>query len=286
MAVLVDRNTKLLIQGITGKQARNFLADIIKYGTKVVAGISPGREGQEIESVPIYDSVRNAVKEHGANTALVMVSGERAYDAVLEDINAGIHCIVCVADPVPVHHMLRLKWILEDSESMLIGPNTPGVISPGKSKVGFMPSASYSQGNMGVVSRSGSLSYEICSRLTEGGIGQSTVIGIGGDPIQGLDMLTAVKLLDDDPETSTIFLITEIGGEQEYGVAEAVSNGSIRKPVFAFIAGKHAPEGRKMGHTAALISKRSESHAAKMKAMEKAGINVIRNLSDIVGAVS
>jgi len=284
MAVLVDQDTRVVIQGVTGRLGRFVLKDLLAYGTHVVAGVSLGHGGEVLEGVPVFESVAEAVSCAGANTALIMVAGYRGYEAVLEAAAAGIRLAVWVSDPVPLHDMMRLRWSLP-AGFRLVGPNTPGVISPGKSKVGFMPSHCYRPGPVGVISRSGSLSYEVCLRLSTVGIGQSTAVGVGGDPIKGLDMVEVLSLFDSDPETRVILVLGEVGGRDEYRVADAVREGRVSKPVVGFLVGREAPAGRKLGHAGAFISSDEEGYWPKLRYLEASGVKVVRSLRDISGEV-
>jgi len=277
MAVLVDKNTRLVVQGITGKEGSFHTQQMIEYGTKVVAGVTPGKGGQKSEhGVPIFNTVKEAVEKEGVNATVIFVPPAFAADAILEAIGAEIPLIVCITEGIPVRDMARVYTVLQNSKSRLIGPNCPGVISPGKAKIGIMPGFIHKEGTIGVVSRSGTLTYEAVSQLTAVGLGQSTCIGIGGDPVIGTKHKEAIKLLNDDPETEGIIMIGEIGGTDEEDAAEWIKD-NVKKPVVGFIAGQTAPPGKRMGHAGAIISGGKGTAVSKMEAMRKAGIAVVEN---------
>ena len=277
MTVLVDKNTRLVVQGITGKEGSFHTQQMIEYGTKVVAGVTPGKGGQKSEhGVPIFNTVREAVEKEGANATVIFVPPAFAADAILEAIGAEIPLIVCITEGIPVRDMARVYTVLQNSKSRLIGPNCPGVISPGKAKIGIMPGFIHKEGTIGVVSRSGTLTYEAVSQLTAVGLGQSTCIGIGGDPVIGTKHKEAIKLLNDDPDTEGIIMIGEIGGTDEEDAAEWIKD-NVKKPVVGFIAGQTAPPGKRMGHAGAIISGGKGTAKSKMDAMRNAGIAVVEN---------
>jgi succinyl-CoA synthetase alpha subunit len=276
MAVLVDKNTRLIVQGITGKEGTFHAKGCAEYGTKVVGGVTPGKGGSIHEGWPVFDTVEKAVAETGANASVIFVPPPFAADAILEANEAGIPLIICITEGIPVNDMVKVWSVLKHSRSTLIGPNCPGVISPGKAKIGIMPGRIHKEGNVGIVSRSGTLTYEAVYQLTQRGIGQSTAIGIGGDPIIGTTHVDAVKLLNEDPETEAIILIGEIGGTAEETAAEYVKR-HVKKPVVGFIAGQTAPPGRRMGHAGAIISGGQGTAAEKMKALTSAGIHVVES---------
>jgi succinyl-CoA synthetase alpha subunit len=277
MAVLVDKNTRLLVQGITGKEGSFHTQQMIEYGTNVVAGVTPGKGGQKSEhGVPIFNTVREAVEKEGVNATVIFVPPAFAADAILEAIGAEIPLIVCITEGIPVRDMAKVYTVLRNSKSRLIGPNCPGVISPGKAKIGIMPGFIHKEGIIGVVSRSGTLTYEAVSQLTAVGLGQSTCIGIGGDPVIGTKHKDAIKLLNDDPETEGIIMIGEIGGTDEEDAAEWIKD-NVKKPVVGFIAGQTAPPGKRMGHAGAIITGGKGTAQSKMEAMKKAGIAVVEN---------
>jgi len=281
MAVLVDKNTKLVVQGITGKEGSFHTTQMIEYGTNVVAGVTPAKGGQTWENkVPVFNTVEDAAKQAGANTAVIYVPPAFAADAILEAIGAGLKLVVCITEGIPVADMARVATVLAESESILVGPNCPGVISPGKAKVGIMPGMIHKEGNIGVISRSGTLTYEAVGQLTDLGLGQSTCIGIGGDPVSGTTHIDAVKYLNEDDETEGIVLIGEIGGSMEEEAALYIKS-NVKKPVVGFIAGQTAPPGKRMGHAGAIISGGVGTAQSKMKAMREAGINVVDSPADI-----
>jgi len=274
MAVLVDKNTRLIVQGITGREGTFHAKGCAEYGTKVVGGVTPGKGGTIHEGWPVFDTVHEAVDKTGANVSVIFVPPPFAADAILEANDAGVPLIICITEGIPINDMVRVWSVLKHSSSRLIGPNCPGVISPGKAKVGIMPGRIHKEGSIGIVSRSGTLTYEAVYQLTQRDIGQSTAIGIGGDPIIGTTHVDALKLLNDDPGTEAIILIGEIGGTAEE-TAAAYVKAHVKKPVVGFIAGRTAPPGRRMGHAGAIISGGQGTAAEKMKALQAAGIHVV-----------
>ena len=280
MSVLVDQNTRLLVQGFTGKEGTFHAQQAIAYGTNVVGGVTPGKGGGSHLERPIFDTVARAAKETGANATVIFVPPPYAADAIMEAADAGIALIVCITEGIPVVDMVRAWEFLLTKNSRLVGPNCPGVISPGKCKIGIMPGHIHLQGNVGVVSRSGTLTYEAVGQLTKLGIGQSTCIGIGGDPIIGTTFLDAIQMLDADPDTHAIVMIGEIGGNAEE-TAAAYIGANVKKPVVGFIAGQTAPPGRRMGHAGAIISGGSGGAPDKIRAMEAAGITVCSSPAQI-----
>lgn len=283
MSILLDRSNRVLVQGVTGQMGTFFVEDARKYGTNMVAGVSPGRAGTTVDDVPVYASVRAAREATGADTAMVFVPPAAVLGAVMEAIEGGCRLVVATADEMPVLDAIEVRAAARACGAAFVGPNTPGLISPGKAKLGFMPSFCYTQGNVGVISRSGSLSYECCKRLTLAGIGQSTVIGIGGDPVKGTTAAEALDLFKQDPETRAVLYLGEIGGSEEIFVAEYASR-SGAKPVAALIVGQTAPPGKRMGHAAALIGSQAEGHAAKQKLLRDAGVFIASGLTQVVAA--
>jgi len=286
MAVLVGKNTKLIVQGITGREGLFHAKGSRDYGTNVVGGVTPGKGGTEIEGFPVFNTVQEAVAKTGANATMIFVPPVGAADAILEALEAGIELIVCITEGIPVLDMVKVKRVLPDyPKSRLIGPNCPGIISPGLAKIGIMPGRIHKQGHVGVVSRSGTLTYEAVGQLTALGIGQSTCIGIGGDPVNGTSHIDALRLFQDDPDTHAIIMIGEIGGSAEEEAAEFVK-AYVTKPVVAFIAGQTAPPGRRMGHAGAIISGGKGTAAEKMKALTAAGITVVQSPADMGKALA
>jgi len=280
MSILIDKKTRLVVQGITGSEGSFHTQQMIEYKTKVVAGVTPGKGGTEFNGVPVYNTVEEAVKEQKANTSVIFVPPAFAADAILEAANAGIKVIICITEGIPAKDMIKVYNVIKNMDVVLVGPNCPGVISPGIGKVGIMPGFIHKKGNIGVVSRSGTLTYEAVKQLTDVGLGQSTCVGIGGDPVIGSRFLDIIKLFNDDPDTHGIVMIGEIGGTAEEEAAEYIKK-YVKKPVVGFIAGRTAPPGRRMGHAGAIISGGKGTAAEKMAAMKKAGIKVVESPAEI-----
>jgi succinyl-CoA synthetase alpha subunit len=273
MAIVVDNDTRLVVQGLTGSEGRFHGLRNRNYGTNVVAGVTPGKGGQDVEGVPVYDTVADAVAETDANTSLIFVPARFATDAIYEAVDAGIKTVICITEHVPAHDMLRVYTYIRAKGVTMIGPNCPGALSPGKANVGIIPAEIFSEGAIGLVSRSGTLTYQIGHELTRLGLGNSTIVGIGGDPVVGSSFIDIVERFEADPETELIVLVGEIGGDEEEKAARFVEE-NVTKPVLAYIAGFSAPPGKTMGHAGAIISGSSGTAAAKKEALEAAGIQV------------
>ena len=284
MSVLVNKETRVVVQGITGKEGSFHARACRDYGTKVVAGVTPGKGGQFMDEVPVFNTVAQAVQETGANTSLIFVPPAFAADAILEAAAAGAKVIVCITEGIPTLDMVKVMAVIKDTGVRLIGPNCPGIISPGEAKVGIMPGHIHQQGPMGLVSRSGTLTYEAVHQMTLLGIGQSTCVGIGGDPIIGTNFIDMLTLFQADPLTEGVVLIGEIGGAAEEEAAAFISR-HVTKPVVAFIAGQTAPPGKRMGHAGAIISGGSGKAADKIAALETAGVTVVANIGDLGATV-
>jgi succinyl-CoA synthetase alpha subunit len=281
MSIFVDKHTRVVVQGITGKEGQFHTRHCVNYGTQVVAGVTPGKAGQKMGEVPVFNTVKDAVDETGANCSLIFVPPAFAADAVMEAADAGIGVIVAITEGIPVLDMMRVKNYLIDKPSRLIGPNCPGIMTPGEAKIGIMPAPIHKPGGpIGVISRSGTLTYEVVNQLTLRGIGQTTCIGIGGDPINGTNFIDCLEAFENDPDTGGIVMVGEIGGTAEEEAAEFVA-AKMSKPVVGFISGLTAPPGRRMGHAGAIISGGKGTAEAKIKAMNAAGIHVCENLGEI-----
>ncbi len=280
MSILVDKKTRLVVQGITGGEGSFHTQQMIEYGTKVVAGVTPGKGGTEFLGVPVYNTVEEAVKSEKANASVVFVPPAFAADAILEAAGAGVKLIICITEGIPAADMVKVYNSIKDKDVVLIGPNCPGVISPGKAKIGIMPGFIHKAGKIGVISRSGTLTYEAVKQLTDVKLGQSTCVGIGGDPVIGSNFTKIIKMFNDDPGTEGIIMIGEIGGSAEEEAAAFIKK-NVKKPVVGFIAGRTAPPGRRMGHAGAIISGGKGTAAEKMAAMKRAGIKVAESPAEI-----
>ncbi len=280
MAILLDEKSRVVIQGITGSEGSFHTREAVKMGTNIVAGVTPGKGGADLDGIPVYDGVAEAVEKQKANVAGILTPAAFTSDAVFEAIEAGVELIICLTEGVPVQEMIKVKQALKGSGARMIGPNCPGITTPGVGKVGFMPNFIHKKGNVGVISRSGTLTYEVIWQLTNLGIGQSTSVGIGGDPIVGSGFTDILALFEADLQTEAIVMIGEIGGTAEEEAAEFISS-QVKKPVVSFIAGRTAPPGRRMGHAGAIISGGRGTAADKFKALENAGVTVERNPAEI-----
>lgn len=280
MSIIVDKDTRLVVQGITGSEGSFHTEQIVEYKTNVVAGVTPGKGGTDLNGIPVYNTVENAVREQNANTSIIFVPPPFAADAILEAASAGIKVIICITEGIPIADMIKVYNSIKKKDIILIGPNCPGVISPGQAKVGIMPAFIHKEGTIGVISRSGTLTYEAVKQLTDVGLGQSTCVGIGGDPIVGSKFIDIIKLFNEDPDTEGIVMIGEIGGSTEEEAAEYIKE-NVKKPVVTFIAGRTAPPGRRMGHAGAIISGGKGTAGEKMKVMSEAGIHVVESPAEM-----
>ena len=285
MAIIVDSSTRLLVQGITGREGSFHTARNKSYGTSVVAGVTPGKGGEDVEGIPVFDTVRTAVAETEPNTAMVFVPARFAADAIYEAVDAGIETVICITEGIPAHDMLRVYNYVWPRRITLVGPNCPGVLSPGKANVGIIPAEIFQEGSVGLVSRSGTLTYQIGHELTQLGIGQSTIVGIGGDPVVGSSFLDVLARFEDDPETEYVVMVGEIGGAEEEKAAEFIES-EMTKPVVAYIAGFTAPPGKTMGHAGAIISGASGTAQAKKEALERHGVRVGTNPTEVARLVA
>ncbi|UCC11845.1 MAG: succinate--CoA ligase subunit alpha [candidate division WOR-3 bacterium] len=284
MSILVNNDTKLVVQGITGRDGSFHTGQMLKYGTKVVAGVTPGKGGQKVEGVPVFNSVEQAVKKTGANTAILFVPAKFSVGAVYEAIDAGVKLIVCISEGIPTIDMIKIMAYLEDKDCRLVGPNSPGIVSSGQAKVGILPGHIFKPGRVGVISRSGTLTYEIVDHITKSGLGQSTCIGIGGDPVIGTKFIDCLDLFNQDGATEAVVVVGEIGGRDEQDAAQWVKK-NMKKPVFGFIAGKTAPADKRMGHAGAIISGTAGTAAEKIEVFKKCGIEVGETPAEVAGLV-
>ncbi len=280
MSVLVDKNTKVVTQGITGKTGAFHTRACKEYGTQMVAGVTPGKGGQEFEGIPLFDTVHQAKKDTGANVSIIYVPPPFAADAIMEAVDADLDLVICITEGIPVLDMLKVKTYMQGKRTRLIGPNCPGIITPGQAKIGIMPGFIHKPGRIGVVSRSGTLTYEAVFQLSNLGMGQSTCIGIGGDPLNGTNFIDCLQLFNEDSDTDAVVMIGEIGGSAEVDAAKWVKE-YMKKPVVSFIAGATAPPGRRMGHAGAIISGGDDTAEAKFKALSAAGIHIVRSPHEI-----
>lgn len=281
MSIWVNQETRLVVQGITGKAARYHTEQMLEYGTNIVAGVTPGKKGQVVSGVPVFDTLNEAIEKTKANTSIIYVPAPYAADAIIEGIDAELDLIVCITEHIPVIDMLRVKSYLKGKKTRLIGPNCPGIITPDQTKIGIMPGHIHQKGAIGIVSRSGTLTYEAVSAVTKAGLGQSTAVGIGGDPINGTNFIEVLDAFNRDAETEAVILIGEIGGDAEEMAAQWIKK-NMKKPVVGFISGKFAPKGKTMGHAGAIISGESGTADSKIKALEEAGVKVAQKLSELV----
>ncbi|MBI5886906.1 MAG: succinate--CoA ligase subunit alpha [Deltaproteobacteria bacterium] len=280
MSILVNKNTKVICQGITGEQGTFHTRQMVAYGTKMVGGVTPGKGGTDVDGLPVFDTVYDAVKKTGADASVIYVPAGFAADAIMEAVDAGIGLVICITEGIPVLDMVKVKRYMQGSASRLVGPNCPGVITPDECKIGIMPGHIHKKGNVGVVSRSGTLTYEAVDQLTRLGLGQSTCVGIGGDPVNGTNFIDVIELFQKDPDTNAIVMIGEIGGTAEEEAALFIKK-NVTKPVVGYIAGTTAPKGKRMGHAGAIISGGKGTAEEKMEAMKSAGIKVTRSTAEI-----
>lgn len=286
MAVIIDENTRVIVQGITGTQGRFHSELMLEYGTKIVAGVTPRKGGNRIHEVPVYDTVEAALEDHSANASIIFVPAPFAADAALESLENGIETVVIITEHIPIRDAVKVMAYAEQLDATVIGPNTPGIITPDRCKLGIMPGHIFKPGGIGIVSRSGTLTYEIASSLTRNGLGQSTCIGVGGDPITGLNFIDAMKIFEKDSDTEAIVLIGEIGGNLEELTAEHIKEEGCRKPVVAFIAGRSAPPGKRMGHAGAIIMGKTGTAEGKIKAFKEVGVDVAERPGDVAALLS
>ena len=281
MSIILDKDTKVIVQGITGKTAMFHTRQMLEYGTKIVAGVTPGKAGQVVEGVPVFNTVQDAVEATGATASVVFVPPRFAADSIMEGVEAGLDLVVCITEHVPVQDMIKVRAYMEGKKTRLIGPNCPGILTVGEAKLGIIPGYIYKKGHVGVISRSGTLTYEASFQLSQAGLGQTTAVGIGGDPVKGTDFIDALKLLKDDDDTLALIMIGEIGGTAEEDAAKWIAENMPNKPVVGFIAGVQAPPGKRMGHAGAIIAGGKGTAADKIKALNAVGIPVAENVAQI-----
>ena len=285
MSILVDKNSRIVCQGLTGRQGSFHARQCLEYGTQIVAGVTPGRGGEKQLDVPVFDTVPEAVRETGADVSMIFVPAPAAADAILAAADAGVKLIVCITEGIPVLDMVRVKAVLKDYDCRLIGPNCPGIITPGECKIGIMPGFIHQPGRVGIVSRSGTLTYEAVYQTTNRGLGQTTCVGIGGDPVRGMNFIDCLELFEQDPATEGVIMVGEIGGTDEEAAARYIKE-HVTKPVVAYIAGVTAPPGKRMGHAGAIISGGEGTAAAKFEALEAAGVTTVRSPAELGSAMA
>ncbi|RJS78395.1 succinate--CoA ligase subunit alpha [Candidatus Bathyarchaeota archaeon] len=286
MGIIIDENTRAIVQGITGTQGRFHTKLMLEYGTKIVAGVTPGKGGTQVHGIPVYDTVEEAQEKHSANASIIFVPAPFAAEAALEALENGIKTLVIITEHIPIKDSIEVMNYAKQVNATIIGPNTPGIITPGKSKLGIMPAHIFKSGNIGMVSRSGTLTYEIAASLTKKNLGQSTCLGLGGDPITGLNFIDALKMFENDPQTKAVVLIGEIGGNLEELTAEFIVKEKYPKPVVAFIAGRSAPPGKRMGHAGAIVMGKAGTAESKIEALRKAGVKVAEKPNDVAKLLS
>ena len=281
MSIILDKDTKVIVQGITGKTAMFHTKQMLEYGTKIVAGVTPGKAGQVVEGVPVFNTVQDAVEATGATASVVFVPPRFAADSIMEGVEAGLDLVVCITEHVPVQDMIKVRAYMEGKKTRLVGPNCPGILTVGEAKLGIIPGYIYKKGHVGVISRSGTLTYEASFQLSQAGLGQTTAVGIGGDPVKGTDFIDALKLFKDDDDTLALIMSGEIGGTAEEDAAKWIAENMPNKPVVGFIAGVQAPPGKRMGHAGAIIAGGKGTAADKIKALNAVGIPVAENVAQI-----
>lgn len=281
MSIILDKDTKVIVQGITGKTAMFHTKQMLEYGTKIVAGVTPGKAGQVVEGVPVFNTVQDAVEATGATASVVFVPPRFAADSIMEGVEAGLDLVVCITEHVPVQDMIKVRAYMEGKKTRLVGPNCPGILTVGEAKLGIIPGYIYKKGHVGVISRSGTLTYEASFQLSQAGLGQTTAVGIGGDPVKGTDFIDALKLFKDDDDTLALIMIGEIGGTAEEDAAKWIAENMPNKPVVGFIAGVQAPPGKRMGHAGAIIAGGKGTAADKIKSLNAVGIPVAENVAQI-----